>query len=114
MPVPVPGTGGRDRIARVLAGAVLVMVARPGKRTIMAGRYEAVKPPRFEIEQGLGGERIRIRAGNLFALLFIPFWLVMWTIGGVTAVTQLLRGFDPFVAFWLAAWVAGGLAIAFT
>jgi hypothetical protein len=80
----------------------------------MAGRYEAVKPPRFEIEQGLGGERIRIRARrSIFALLFIPFWLVMWTIGGVTAATQLLRGFDPFVAFWLVAWGAGELAVTF-
>jgi len=80
----------------------------------MAGRYEAVKPPRFEIEQGLGGERIRIRARrNLFPLLFLPVWLAFWTVGGVTAAAQFMRTGEAFLAIWLVAWAAGELGVAF-
>lgn len=80
----------------------------------MAGRYEAVKPPRFEIEQGLGGERIRVRARrNVFPLLFLPVWLAMWSFAGVTTVGQFLRTGEPFLGFWLLGWAAGELAVVF-
>lgn len=83
----------------------------------MAGRYESVKPPRFEVEQGLGGERIRIRARrNIFALLFLPIWLVLWTIGGIAAIVEVARTGDPFLVLWLCgwalAWVAAALILA--
>jgi hypothetical protein len=77
--------------------------------------YEPVKPPRFEIEQDLGGERIRVRARrNVFVLLFLPFWLIMWTIGGIAAVGQFLQTGQPFIALWLCAWAAGWLVAATT
>ena len=73
----------------------------------MAGRYEAVKPPRFEIEHGLGGERIRVRARrNVLALLFLPFWLAGWTIGGIVAIAELARTGEAFLAIWLCVWAA--------
>jgi hypothetical protein len=76
----------------------------------MAGRYEEVKPPRFEIEQGLGGERIRVRAQrNIFALLFLPLWLIGWTIGGVAAIRQLLSTGQIFLLVWLCGWALGWL-----
>src|SRR3954468_14353418 len=78
----------------------------------MAGRYETVKPPRFEVEQGLGGERIRIPARrNLFALLFLPFWLFFWTIGGFVALTQFLRTGEAFIGLWLCGWAAGEVSV---
>jgi hypothetical protein len=77
--------------------------------------YEPVKPPRFEIEQDMGGERIRVRARrNVFVLLFLPFWLVMWTIGGIAAVGQFLQTREPFIGLWLCAWAAGWLLAATT
>uniref|UniRef100_UPI003783A832 hypothetical protein n=1 Tax=Allosphingosinicella sp. TaxID=2823234 RepID=UPI003783A832 len=79
----------------------------------MERRYEAVRPPRFEIEQGLSGEQIRIKARrNIFALAFLPFWLVMWTFGGVMAITEFARTGEPFLAFWLCGWAVGWLAVA--
>ena len=73
----------------------------------MAGRYEAVKPPRFEIEHGPGGERIRVRARrNVLALLFLPFWLAGWTLGGIVVVAELARTGEAFLAIWLCAWAA--------
>jgi hypothetical protein len=74
----------------------------------MAGGYEAVKPPRFEVEQELGGERIRIRARrNIFVLLFLPLWLTGWTAGGVAAIGQFLRTGQPFLVIWLCGWATG-------
>jgi hypothetical protein len=78
----------------------------------MGGQYQAVKPPRFEIEQGLGGERIRIGARRrIFILIFLPIWLVGWTIGGVSAFAQFLRGGEPFLAIWLCGWTVAWLAV---
>ena len=74
----------------------------------MAGRYEAVREPRFEIEQGLGGLRIRVPARrNLFALAFLPVWLLGWTFGGIMAFGEFLRTGEPFLAIWLCGWAAG-------
>ena len=78
----------------------------------MAGRYETVKPPRFEVEHGLGGERIRVRARrNLFALLFLPFWLFFWTIGGIMAIAEFARTGQPFLAVWLGGWALAWVAV---
>jgi hypothetical protein len=80
--------------------------------TKMAGRYEAVKPPRFEVEQGLGGDRIRIHARrNIFVLLFLPLWLIGWTAGGIAAITEFLRTGQPFLALWLCGWAAGWIFV---
>ncbi|HEV2817259.1 MAG TPA: hypothetical protein VGW40_08595 [Allosphingosinicella sp.] len=74
----------------------------------MAGKYETVRPPRFEVEQGLGGERIRVRARrNLFMLLFLPFWLIVWTGGGIAAAAEFARTGEPFLALWLCGWALG-------
>lgn len=81
--------------------------------------YEPVKPPRFEIEQGLGGERIRVPPRrNVLILLFLPFWLFLWTMGGIAALGHFLQTFDPFIGAWLCAWSVAWLfaaaAIAWT
>jgi hypothetical protein len=79
----------------------------------VARRYEETHAPRFAVEQGVGGERIRVRARrNLLALLFLPFWLFFWTLGGIMAAIELSRTGEPFIALWLVAWAAGWLAAA--
>jgi hypothetical protein len=78
----------------------------------MAGRYEAVKPPRFTVEQGLGGEQIRVPARRkAVAFLFLPFWLLFWTMGGVMAIIELQRTGEPLLAIWLCGWAAGWLSV---
>lgn len=84
----------------------------PKRGDEVSGRYETVKPPRFEVEQTAGGERIRVRIRrNVFALLFLPVWLVLWTIGGIAAMTELARGGEPFLAVWLCFWAVAELAV---
>jgi hypothetical protein len=79
----------------------------------MAKRYEAAKAPRFEIERGVGGERIRVPARrNWPAMLFLPVWLIGWTIGGIAAIVELLRTGEPFLALWLVGWAVGWLGAA--
>jgi hypothetical protein len=78
----------------------------------MAGRYEAVREPRFEIEHGLGGERIRVKARrNVFALAFLPFWLLLWTFGGIMALAEFMRTGEPFLALWLTLWAVSWVAV---
>jgi hypothetical protein len=81
----------------------------------MAGRYEEVKAPRFRVEQGLGGEQIRIKPrGGVFPFLFLPVWLVGWTAGGIAAIGEFLRNQQPFLAVWLCGWAVGWIFVAFT
>ena len=70
----------------------------------MAG-YEPIKPPRFSRESVPGGYEFVIRARkNWFAIPFLLFWLVMWTIGGATALITFLSEHEPFLAVWLVFW----------
>lgn len=76
----------------------------------MAARYEAPKPPRFELEMVNGVEQIRIPAvRNWFVMLFLPVWLTAWAFGWVMAARQLLDQVDPFLIVWLTFWTVGGL-----
>lgn len=79
----------------------------------MARRYEEARAPRFIIERGLRGEQIRVPARrNIFALLFLPFWLFFWTIGGIFAIGEFARTGEAFLALWLCGWAVGWLAAA--
>ena len=81
----------------------------------MSARYEPVGHERFTVEQSLQGEVIRIRAQRqIFAMLFLSFWLAMWTLGGMTAVYTLFTQFQIFLMFWLCGWAIGWVAAAGT
>jgi hypothetical protein len=47
-------------------------------------------------------------------MLFLPFWLVMWTLGGGAAIYALFTHFQIFLLFWLCGWAAGWAAAAGT
>lgn len=71
--------------------------------------FEALPKERFQIESVEGGERIVIPAKrNWFVAPFLVFWLTMWTVGGVMAMTQALNG-DLFLVIWLIFWAGGWL-----
>ena len=71
-------------------------------------QYEALKPPRYLVEDTGSGETIRIKATRpVFPLLFLPVWLAAWTVGGIAAITQFLQHFEPFLLFWLCGWALG-------
>jgi hypothetical protein len=77
--------------------------------------YETLPEPRFAVEQVGGSEQIRVKARKqIFVLLFLPVWLTLWTMGGVTAVHQLLETGEWFLAFWLCAWAVGWVFAALT
>jgi len=74
----------------------------------MSGKYEPLGKERYQIEQTSYGERIRIKARRqLLPLLFLPLWLAGWTAGGIAAISQLIRHFEPFLVFWLCGWAFG-------
>ena len=65
---------------------------------------------RIEID----GFNIQIKsANNIFVSLFLTFWLVGWTFGGIFAIRALLTewakniGAALFLLFWLCGWVFG-------
>ena len=74
----------------------------------MAG-FESPPKPRFIVESGRGSEKIVVPAGrNWFVLLFLPFWLILWTAGGIAAFGQALTGNDTgFLVVWLCFWAVG-------
>lgn len=79
----------------------------------MSTKYEPVAKERFTIERTLHGEQIRIRAPRqIFVMLFLPIWLVLWTFGGVAAVYALVTHFELFILFWLCGWAVGWIAAA--
>lgn len=78
-------------------------------------RYEEPKSARFSIERDDGVEVIRIPAAkNWLALLFLIFWLTIWTLGGGVAAWQAVRTFEPFLFVWLVFWAAGWIFAAST
>lgn len=79
----------------------------------MTGRYESLGAERFSVEQTAEGELIRIRARRqIFPMLFLPIWIVGWTIGGVFAMMTLLTDFQLFLVVWLCGWAVGWCAAA--
>jgi hypothetical protein len=73
--------------------------------------FEPLSAPRFRVESTGACERIVIPAGrNWFVLLFLPFWLVMWTAGGVAAMADAANGqYTAFLLVWLVFWTIGWL-----
>lgn len=74
----------------------------------MVTRY--VEPPstRFIPERVDGVEQLRIpMRRNWFVLLFISFWIVMWTIGGIAAISDVIKQFNLFLIVWLGMWALG-------
>ena len=54
---------------------------------------------------------------QVFPLLFLPFWLFFWTIGGISAFATMLSsetpgGVDLFMLVWLCGWALGEVAAA--
>lgn len=81
----------------------------------MSTRYEVLPEPRFTVKIVDGVEQIRIKARKqIFTLLFLSFWLVMWTIGGVTAAYQFVETHELFLAAWLCAWAAAWIFVTAT
>jgi len=81
----------------------------------MSTRYEPIAKERFTVESTLRGEVIRIKAPRqVFAMLFLPFWLVLWTLGGGMAIYALFTQFQVFILFWLCGWAAGWIFAAGT
>jgi len=70
--------------------------------------YEALKPPRFRVEDASSGEIIRIRAPRkVFVIIFLPIWLAGWSAGGSVVAFELTQRFEPFLALWLCGWALG-------
>lgn len=70
--------------------------------------YEPLRKERFVVEHGEYGERVRIKPRKqIFAMLFLPFWLAGWTFGGIEAISQVLTTGEPFLIFWLCGWAVG-------
>ena len=64
------------------------------------------------------GKRISVSASeiriaspkNIFILIFMPVWLIGWTIGGAAAIWQIVSGQAKdawFLLIWLCGWLAG-------
>jgi hypothetical protein len=76
----------------------------------VARKYEQAKAPRFRTERGSFGEQIRVPARlQFFPLIFLPFWLLIWTFAGIAALVEFLRTGEGFLALWLVFWAAGWL-----
>lgn len=74
----------------------------------MAGAYEGLEKPRYQIEKTRQGDVIRVRAPRpIGGMAFLAFWLAAWTVGGGTAMRALLSNHEPFLLFWLCGWAVG-------
>ena len=70
-------------------------------------------------DTGRGLEIVVPARRRVFALLFLPFWLFFWTIGGLSAFAALLSpetpgGADLFMIVWLCGWALGEAAVVTT
>jgi hypothetical protein len=83
----------------------------------------AINPPngsRLSVESVDGQQTIvappQARGAPIvFQATFLPFWLCIWTIGGVTVATKLIAGKgSTFEGVWLLAWLFGELFALFT
>jgi hypothetical protein len=74
----------------------------------MAIRYEKPKGPRFTMVFENGREEVRVPARrNWLVIIFLPLWLIPWTIGGIVAMYELVTTHEPFIALWLCFWTVG-------
>lgn len=74
----------------------------------MAVKEAPLRPARFIVEGGVRQPEIRIPARKFwFGLVFLCFWLTLWTLGGIAAVTALFTTPEPFIAVWLVFWAVG-------
>lgn len=78
----------------------------------------AIADIRSSVEDtGRGLEIVIPARRRWFTLLFLAFWLLFWTFGGITAVMQLFApdtpiGVDLFMLVWLCGWAAGEAVVA--
>jgi hypothetical protein len=71
---------------------------------------------RSEVVDGPEGPEIRVRSPRHWGpLVFLPFWLFFWTIGGGFAIVQFVRGSGEraFLGLWLIGWFVGELFAGF-
>jgi len=73
--------------------------------------FEPLSGARHQVELIDGVEWIVVRARrNWFVLPFLSVWLILWTFGGLGAVTALMTGGvadRAFLAIWLLFWALG-------
>ena len=72
--------------------------------------FEQVPGARFSVERRAGVEHFVIPARrNWFMLLFLSLWLVGWSLGFVSAFSEVAHGSgDLFLIVWLTGWTIGG------
>lgn|SRR5262245_36989172 len=65
--------------------------------------------PRVTFSQQFNGIEIYIRSPReIFSLILIPFWLIFWTMGGISAIKSFLGGdANPFLFIWIVGWALG-------
>lgn len=74
----------------------------------MSVQYEKTSAPRFVVENVDGVLQTSISARrSIFVMLFLTFWLCGWTVGGITAIGQLIAHFHLFLLAWLGGWILG-------
>src|SRR5690242_11380751 len=79
--------------------------------------FEPIPGTRHRVELVDGVECIVAPAGrNWFVLLFLGFWLTMWTMGGFAAMVAVTSNTAdaPFLLVWFAAWACGWVFAAST
>lgn len=70
--------------------------------------YVEPRTARHRIEMVEGAEHLWIPfRRQVFVMLFVPVWLIFWTVGGVMAFSQLIATGDVFLALWLIGWAIG-------
>jgi hypothetical protein len=77
--------------------------------------FEPIPGARHRVETIDGVEWIVARASrNWFVLLFLGFWLTLWTFGGLAAMAAAASGEEPVVFVWLVFWAAAWVFVAAT
>ncbi len=74
----------------------------------MTQHYEPIAAPRFDVEQTPDGERVRIRPRRqIFPMVFLPIWLVLWTLGGLFSLAAIPGDVSPYTVVFLGFWAVG-------
>ncbi|MEZ0242130.1 MAG: hypothetical protein ACAH11_02060 [Sphingomonas sp.] len=77
--------------------------------------YTEPRRERHRIEFVGGVEQLRLPVRRqIFALLFLPFWLAGWTAGGIFAMGAFIKEPHLFLAVWLCGWAFGWIFVALT
>jgi hypothetical protein len=91
------------------------MPAAPLGCALWGAKYVEPQRQRFVVDRVDGVEQLRIpNRRNWFAIVFLSFWLVMWTFGGIAAMLEVARTGEPFLYVWLCGWAAGWIFAALT